>query len=369
MRFSVIASDFVASIKTWLRSKGTLFWTLAFPVMLILIFGAIFSGIGDSTYSLYIQDLDDSDMSASLIDTLEETGVIKLTTIDYDGDIMEYIDDNNIDRLIVIPKGYQQRIQQSFADENVSVDLLFYINPAEQTSNQIVMSIVSGIIQSMNMEFTGGRNVVVVDHISTISDDLGFFDFFLPGIIGLTIMQSCVYGSIERNTKFRKNGILRKLLTTPITRSEWILSKMLFMLFLSFVSTFLIIGVGLLIYNITISFTIYAFVIIIATSFLFSGLGMLIGRFVKDEETADTAGGAITFPMMFLAGTFYSLEMMPDFLQMIARFMPLYYVNEGLRNAMTYMNQSEALFHMVVVIVFALVFFIAGVALTKWDED
>ncbi|MCJ2533612.1 MAG: hypothetical protein LN364_00050 [Candidatus Thermoplasmatota archaeon] len=51
MRLSVIATDFVASIKTWTRSKGTLFWTLAFPIMLILIFGAIFSGIGETEYT------------------------------------------------------------------------------------------------------------------------------------------------------------------------------------------------------------------------------------------------------------------------------------------------------------------------------
>jgi ABC-2 type transport system permease protein len=338
-------------------------------VMLILIFGAIFSGIGDSKYSLHIQDLDQSEMSESFIDVLTQTDVITVTMVEYSGDITEYIDEKNVDRLLVIPSGYEQRIQQSFVDENVSVEFGFYFNPAEQTSNQIVSSIISNIVQSMNMDLTGGRTVIMVNSTSTMSDDLGFFDFFLPGIIGLTIMQSCIYGSIERNTKFRKNGILRKLLTTPITRSEWILSKMLFMLFLSFLSTFLIVGVGLVVYNISISFTWIALVIIVASSFLFSGIGMLVGRFVKDEETADTAGGAITFPMMFLAGTFYSLEMMPDFLQMIARGMPLYYVNEGLRNAMTYMNQGEALFHGVVVVGFALVFFVAGVILTKWDES
>jgi ABC-2 type transport system permease protein len=73
--------------------------------------------------------------------------------------------------------------------------------------------------------------------------------------------------------------------------------------------------------------------------------------------------------MMFLAGTFFQLEMMPEFLQAFARVLPLYYVNEGLRNAMTYMNQSEAILNTIAVIIFASVFFIAGVLLTKWKED
>ena len=95
---------------------------------------------------------------------------------------------------------------------------------------------------------------------------------------------------------------------------------------------------------------------------------MIIGRFVKEEETADVAGGAISFPMMFLAGTFFSLDMMPEFLQSFARILPLYYVNEGLRNAMIYMNESEALLNMVAVLIFAGAFFLAGVLLTKWKE-
>jgi len=369
MKPSIIVSDFVASIKTWLRSKGTLFWTIAFPIILILIFGAIFSGMGEVEYELYVQDLDDSEMSHTFIEILEGTGVIKIINVSSEKNITSFIEEENIKRLLVIPQGYGETIIQSFIDHNVSVNISFYFDPSEQSSSQVVRSIISDVVLSMNMNMTGGRNIVGIKDISTITEDFNFIDFFLPGMIGFTIMQTCIYGSIERNTKFRKDGILRKLLTTPITRSEWIFSKMLFMLFLSFVSTILIILVGVLVYNVSVNINLTMIVIIIATSFLFSGLGMIIGRFVKEEETADTAGGAISFPMMFLAGTFFPLDQMPEFLQEFARILPLYYVNEGLRNAMIYLNQSEAVINTIYVLIFASVFFIAGVLLTKWKED
>jgi ABC-2 type transport system permease protein len=127
--------------------------------------------------------------------------------------------------------------------------------------------------------------------------------------------------------------------------------------------------IGILVFHMTVNITPLAIIAIIACSFLFSGMGMLIGRFVKEEETADTAGGAISFPMMFLAGTFFPLEQMPQFLQTIAHVLPLYYVNEGLRNSMIYMNQNEALINTVAVVIFAAVFFIAGVLTMKWKED
>ena len=372
MRLKVITSDFKVNIKAWSRSKGTLFWTLAFPVMFILIFGAIFSGVGEVEYELYVQDLDDSEMSLEFINILEETGVIKVINVSANEDILSYIEENNIKRLLVIPENYGEVIISSLGT-NATVNLLFYFDQSEQASNQVIRSVISNVIQSMNMELSHGRNIIKIEDKPTITEDFDFIDFFIPGMIGFTIMQTCIYGSIERNTKYRKYGILRKLLTTPITRAEWIFSKMLFMMFLSFLSTVIIILVGIIVWGITITadplMITLMIITISATSFLFSGMGMLIGRFVKEEETADTAGGAISFPMMFLAGTFFPLEQMPEFLQEFARILPLYYVNEGLRNAMIYANQSEALLNSFVVIIFASIFFIAGVLLTKWNED
>jgi ABC-2 type transport system permease protein len=219
------------------------------------------------------------------------------------------------------------------------------------------------------LNITSGQIIFGINEESSIIEDFEFIDYFIPGIIGFTIMTSCIYGSIERNTKFRKDGILRKLLTMPITRSEWILSKMLFMLFLSFISTSVILIVGIIVWQISLKINIFVFFLIIATSFLFSGIGMIIGRFVKEQETADMAGGAITFPMMFLAGTFFPLDQMPNFLQSIAQVLPLYYVNEGMRNAMIYGNLNKTLYFSGFVLVFSAIFFIIGVFLTKWDED
>ena len=121
--------------------------------------------------------------------------------------------------------------------------------------------------------------------------------------------------------------------------------------------------------HIALDLILFVLVLIISASFLFSGLGMIIGRFVKEEETADMAGGAITFPMMFLAGTFFPLEQMPKYLQLIAQILPLYYVNEGLRNAMIYTNLDKTIYFTAFVFTFALIFFVIGVFLTRWKEE
>ncbi len=369
MNLKIVGLDFMYSVRSWARSRGTVFWSLLFPVMLILLFGAIFSGMGEGNYTLYVQDLDDTDMSHGFVDVLNKTGILNIKNVTTDEEITEYIKDNNVKNLIVIPQGYKNNIMSSYADPSIRVNLTYYFDPTEQQTNQVLRSVISSVLQGLNMQISQGRTIVGLREESTVTEDFGFIDFFIPGMIGFTIMQQSIYGSIERNTKFRKDGILRKLLTTPITRSEWILAKMLFMLFLAFISTSVAIGVGVLAFGIKVNINLLTIVIIVATSFLFSGIGMIIGRFVKEEETADMAAGAISFPMMFLAGTFFAVDAMPAIIQVIAHVLPLFYVNEGLRNAMIYMNQTEALINAGIVLIFAAVFFIAGVLLTKWKED
>lgn len=369
MNFKIVFLDFIYNVRSWTRSRGTVFWSLLFPIMLILLFGAIFSGMGDSKYTLYVQDLDNTDLSETFVNILNQTGVVTIKNVTTNTTITEYIKDNDVKNLIVIPQGYKSDITRSYVDPSIKVNLTYYFDPTEQQTTQVLRSIITSVVEGVNMQISQGRTIIGLNEESTITENFGFIDFFIPGMIGFTIMQQSIYGSIERNTKYRKDGILRKLLTTPITRSEWILAKMLFMLFLAFISTSVAIGVGILAFGIKVNINLLTIVIVISTSFLFSGIGMIIGRFVKEEETADMAAGAISFPMMFLAGTFFAVDSMPAVIQVIARVLPLYYVNEGLRNAMIYMKQTDALINAGIVLIFAAIFFIAGVVLTKWKED
>ena len=224
MNFRIIATDFYASVKTWTRSKGTVFWTILFPVLLILIFGAIFSGADETKYELYVQDLDDSTWSNTFVNILNNISILKVETVSINENITSYMQEKSLSAALVIPEEFGETIIQSFGGFNVSANVSFHYDPSDQGGSvSVLRNIVTSSLHEFNMQLSGGQSIIGVDQISTITKDFDFIDFFLPGMIGFTIMTSCIYGSIERNTKFRKDGILRKLLTTPITRMEWIL--------------------------------------------------------------------------------------------------------------------------------------------------
>jgi ABC-2 type transport system permease protein len=144
---------------------------------------------------------------------------------------------------------------------------------------------------------------------------------------------------------------------------------MLYQVILAFMSTALILIVGYLVFRATLFINIWLPIIIVFEVFAFVGLGMLVTRLVKDAQAAAAVSNVITFPMMFLSGTFIPVEQMPGFLQGVAKAMPLYYANESLRAAMILNDWLGAATKAVVLMVFAVIVFIAGVLGTTWKQD
>ncbi len=95
---------------------------------------------------------------------------------------------------------------------------------------------------------------------------------------------------------------------------------------------------------------------------------MILTRFAREAQSAAAAANAISFPMMFLSGSFFPIELMPGFLQTFAKTLPLYYVNEGLRASMVFVDNMTALRCSAIIGVFAAVVFILGIIATQWEE-
>jgi len=369
MRPRIILMDFISQLKEWKRSPGTMFWTFAFPILMMLIFGAIFSDMDDVSYDLYVQDLDGTGSSEQFLSGISQIDAVNIINISADENLDDYIEEHNCKAVLVIPEGFQAQAMQSVTDPNATVNLTLKLDPSQQSSNGVIWSIILNSANQMNLQLAQGSNVVGIQEESLMSENFEYIDFFMPAVIGITVMNSAVYGTIFRNTRYKKVGILRKLLTTPIKRSEWMVSKMLFMTFLGFVSSAAIIGTGIAVFDINVHINAFLFLIIVSAAFAFSGMALVLTRYITDEEIADSAAGALTFPMLFLAGTFFPLEGMPSYLQAIAKFLPLYYVNEGLRDAMIYSNWEGAVFNSMIVFVLAVVVFTLGVILTRWKDD
>ena len=135
---------------------------------------------------------------------------------------------------------------------------------------------------------------------------------------------------------------------------------------LNFVLTGIMIGFGWVLFDVRIIPDAFAIVIILLGSIMFSGIGMIISGVTKDVETATAIGNAIAFPMMYLSGAFYPLELMPSAIQTISKAIPLTYFSEGLKYSMLYKYPEGIFINMAILAVLAVVFIILGALVTRW---
>jgi ABC-2 type transport system permease protein len=360
-----ILVDLKATARMFTRSKSAIFWTMAFPILLMVIFGAIFSGFGDATYTLHLQDEDGTETSRQFIESLNRTGTVNVVMVDPDVEPEQYIKDNSLTSFLIIPEGFQVAVGSGGAI-NTTLDMRM-----DETSSSagVISGIVNSVAENWNLEIVGASSTILIQRGSIINEDYNFIDFFLPGVIGLTIMTSAVNYMVSTNVRYRNAGMFAKFTTTPFKRTEFLFSRMLWQLVVTFLSVAAILLVGVGIFGVTITLDATSILLLVFGSILFSALGMAMARFIRQEKTADTAAAAVTFPMMFLSGSFFALETMPQYLQDFANILPLTYLNNGLRDSMIYGNYESALFNLAVVAIIAVVLMAFAVFVTRWKTD
>jgi ABC-2 type transport system permease protein len=369
MSLRVIGANLIVSIKSFYREKTAVFFRVAFPVLLILVFGTIFMNQDNVRFDFYVQDLDGTNLSAELVKTLELNEKFKITRVDPAIDAAQYAKKNKLNLVVVIPKDYEKSLIQRMKRKDLKASVIItYIYDPSSTSVDAKLQILNSVFAEINQRMSGKPPFITPAEASILNRKYRFIDFFVPGIIAMTVMTASLFGAVNVNAELRQKGVIKKLSTTPITHTDWILSNVLYQFLLSVISTISILLVSYGVFNVSLQMNVWLPVFVVLDVFAFVGIGMILTRVAKEAESAAAAANAIMFPMMFLSGTFFPVEMMPGFLQKFSRILPLYYVNEGLRASMIFMDNMIALRCSVIIGVFAAVVFVLGMMTTKWEE-
>jgi ABC-2 type transport system permease protein len=344
-----------------------LFFGLIFPVILILIFGAIFSGNASGTINVYAQNQDTGFMGQNLGNTFlasaNETNTVRAITVSPSENFTQYQADHSASDGILIPENFTLEYATS-----QPVNITIYGNPTSSSSG-IVTGTVNGLANYFNLKRFNGTAVIGLTQTTVNTQQTKYVDFLIPGLIGFSILVNPMFSLVNISSEYKKNKLFKQLSLTPLTKMEWLTAKVMFYILLAAASFLLMVGVGVLVFGAHVTSTVWLIPFLIIGPMLFASLGMLIGTITKNPETAGIIGNIVTFPMMFLAGTFFPISIMPTYLQNIAHVLPLYYIVEGLNNVMVYGNVVGALIDLGVVAIITSIIFALAVRLFKWRED
>jgi ABC-2 type transport system permease protein len=330
---TTVLSLYVASLKEFVRDRMTIFWTLAFPILFIVLFGIIFNA-GSSTYNIGIANQDTGTLGSALVQTFKDdrsggNSIFKVQTYTTQDDAVNALKAGKQDLVLVVPADLNEA-----ASSPASTTLDVFYDPTKSTSAQIELGLVQGVISGF-----AAQNLQSLPKLSAVpqtitTHNLTAIDFLIPGILAMSLMQLGLFGTAPPLVSLRQDGVSRRLGATPLPRWTLLASQVLLRLTIGLTQTALIIGLGVAAFNMHVEGNWLALLgMVVLGALAFVGLGYLIASFARTVEAASGITSAINFPMMFLSGIFFpiaSLVSVPV-LAVVIKLLPLTYLGDALR--------------------------------------
>lgn len=325
------------------RDRSSLAWSIVFPVLLLVGFALVFSGDGKDQFKVGLLN---SPMTEG-VGKEPEAGFLATKYI-------EFVDYQKSD--VAIEKLRQHRLDMlvDFGSNQ------YWIN--ESSPNGYFME---KLLVGYEAESSPWRQQTVDGR------QIRYLDFVLPGILGMNMMFSCLFGVGYVIVRYRKNMVLKRLNATPVTAFEFLTAQVVSRLFIvMFLSSSVFIGCDFLFDFYMLGSYLDLFIVGILGAFSLISLGLMIASRSRSEELTGGLLNLATWPMMILSGVWFSLEGSPEFIQQIAYVLPLTHLVEGARAVMTEgASLVDIADHVFVMVGMTIVFLGIGTTLFRWEGD
>lgn len=334
-----------SNIKMTFRDKQAIFWSFVFPLMFIVIFGLFdFNKMGTTKY--VVIDHAGSDASRQFQSGLDAISMFKKqpTPASFD-EAKKLLKAGDIEAVIVIPEDFRLpalaptdqaqamplSIQEPQAFPTISPIKLLY-DKSNIAVNQVVLTALDKFINQMNMQ--AGKTPTLFSYATedVQSKSIGYIDIIMPGILGMAMMQSAIFGISTGISRYREQKLLKRLSATPLRVRDFLVAEVGSYLFTNIIQISLIILLARIAFGVIVSGNyFFIYLVCIFASVIFLNIGFAIAGYAKNTKSAESLSQVISMPMMFFSGVFFSTEMLPKIIAKVVEYLPLTPAVEALR--------------------------------------
>jgi ABC-2 type transport system permease protein len=335
--FNRIYAIFRARNVEFLRDKSSLSWNIVFPVLLVFGLSFIFSSGDRALYTVGVLQ------SGDTIDATQHA----------------YLDTRYFEFVIVRDRevGFRKVSRHQ-------LDLLvefgtpghYWINPDSP----------KGYFAELALLQSDTGKTIIKEQIS--GEPIRYVDWVLPGILGMNIMFSCLFGVGYVVVRYRKNGFLKRLRATPLRSIEFVIAQVASRLLLILcITIFVYVGTRYFLDTRMEGSNITLFIVAVVGSISLISLGLLVAARVTSEELAGGLLNLATWPMMMLSGVWFSLESASPWVQQLANIFPLTHILTSARAVMLDgATLSDVAPQLGALMVMSIVFLALGAAIFRW---
>lgn len=316
------------SIRRAFRDKTAIFFIFAFPLIFLFIFGGIFGKQSDVSFKIALVNESQSAQSQQFVEQTKKSKFFKIdeTITSLDG-AQEKMRRGQLDASVVLPKDFG-----NIKDGKPSGEAKVYYTQNSEAAGQTLTTVLQTQFQEINKQFVKVETPFTAKGEQLSTPGLSRFDYTFAGLLGFSIIGLGIFGPVNVFPELKKQGVLRRLHTTPLKVWQFFLSNVVSQSVVGLVSVALQFAVAITVFHLKISGNYLELALYIVLSIItILGLGLAIGGWARNEQQAAPLSNLVVFPMIFLSGTFFPRYLMPEWLQHISTYLPLTPVIDGIR--------------------------------------
>lgn len=340
---------FKARNREFFRDKAALGWNFLFPFLLVGGFGIIFNGKVYNDYKVGVFPTETIRPSPSGVDlparfrALDQVEFIGFRTLD---DGLDKLRHHKVDFLLELgPQPYRYWVNDS-SPKGYILQKLF--------EGSLAVPPTSDVVKKIRVE---GR-------------EIRYIDWLFPGILGMNMMFSALWGVGYVVVRYRKNGVLKRLKATPLTAFEYLSAQMLSRLFL-LMFTLVVVWTGChLIFSFSMAGSyLHLALVFFLGSLSLTSLGLILASRGTSEEFTTGILNFISWPMMFLSEVWFSIEGAPRWVKLFSQAFPLTHLLTAARKIMgDGAGLVDILPEVTALSVMSIAFLAIGAALFSWTR-
>ena len=303
-------------LRIFWREPSAIFWTFGFPLALSIALGIAFRNRPPEPVRVGIWSASPAAHS-SVDDALRSSPDLRVSTFATEYDAREALRTSKID-LVVVP--------------GRSVEYVF--DPSRPES-RLARALADASLRPPASVRTVDRPVV--------EPGSRYIDFLIPGLIGMNVMSSGMWGIGYVVVDMRTRKLLRRLIATPMSRAQFLWSFVLMRSAFLFIELPLLLLFGWFAFRVPVTGSLPLLVgLALLGALAFSGLGLLVASRARNTQTVSGLINLVMLPMFIGSGVFFSTARFPDWLQRPLRVLPLTALNDSLRAVMIDGNGARA---------------------------
>lgn len=344
-----------AMFKGFVRDRTSLFFTLFFPLFFIIIFGTVFADQGASKQKVALVG------EVPLIQTLPAPAkagldeVLELSTAASESEALEQV-----------RKGDLTATVQQQGDK-----LVVRYSAADQVKSATVMGVLRSFVDSSNVAATGSPPKYSLQAQQVEDASLQNIQYVTPGMIGYGIAIGATFGAAMTLITWRDKKLLRRLRLAPIPTASVVGARVVVSLVIALIQFAIFVGVASLPFlglKLTGSWWM-AIPLTLAGTLAFLSIGLFVGAIAKTAEGGAALANLITLPMAFLSGAFIPLEVAPQWIQAVAKVLPMGWLVEGLKDVMVRgEGPGAAVVPIAILLAFTVVVGALATRVFRWDK-